>query len=159
MIVKQLNADVVYRATRPFMASSFTDDVQNGNLVYAGTDTRKQDLINYYMSNYYEDSVYDIADVLLFKEKNESITTSPDDKPIGGYVPLIDTFHENVVFGSVHEKAEPLFVFRVDNDSISDLSTFRMYDRTVDISEYTLLILNAQLYTFRNGAWQLYYQS
>lgn len=159
MIVKQSNTNVVYRATRPFMASSFTDDVQNGNLVYAGTDTRKQDLINYYMSNYYEDSVYDIADVSLFKEKNESITTIPDDKPIGGYVPLIDTFHENVVFGSVHEKAEPLFVFRVDNDSISDLSTFRMYDGTVDISEYTLLILNSQLYTFRNGAWQLYYQS
>ena len=44
-------------------------------------------------------------------------------------------------------KCNPLYVFRIDNDEITSLNDYRIYDdMDNDISAYSLLILNRTMY-------------
>lgn len=144
----------IYRVIHPFVASDLETDIANGNIKYEGLDTLKSDLINYCIANTYSDSVFDINNLQLYHSKNASISDLPTDDPIGSFIPVIDVFHENVTLDNVHEKAQPMFVFRLETASTIDLNQFRMYDGDVDISENTLLILNNSMYVFQNGTWK-----
>lgn len=68
------------------------------------------------------------------------------------------TFVSDTTFRGRTETVEPSFVIRVDTTDTFDLDQMRMYDDAGnDISQYTMLILNRQLYMFNKNTehWML----
>lgn len=165
----------LYQSKIKFTATSLQDDIDQGNLVLVGKSTRKQELINYYLSNQYSDSIYDKTDVELFKRKGESIN---DQVELGGYVPIAETVEAFATVSGNQKSVRPLYVFRIDDineavylenwiqnsnkpewymDESKKYQTLKMYDGDEDISECVLLIINKKPYTFHDGRWKLNY--
>lgn len=156
VLIVDETTNLLYRSTASFTATTISDDVDHGYLDHIGISTKKSDLINYYMTNAYPDTVYDIAEMKLFLHQNDSMQI-PDDQPIGGYIPLIPTTNDQVSVSGVKHHVNPMFIFRLDNVSIDDLDQFRLYDGDVDISEQSMLIIDEKVYTFHNQTWEWNY--
>ena len=152
----------LYRALKSFVASSISYDVENDNIDYIGSSCMKSDMINYYLSNYYANSVYDIPDIALYANAGSFIHSENDKYMIGGFVPIIQTPPSSVMVGNLNKPVNPLFVFRIDDAyfDFDHIDEFRMIDESGnDVSEYTLLIINEKIYTFQNQHWEWYYHS
>ena len=100
-------------------------------------------------------------------ELNE-IPSVPDDNPIGGFVPLLDTIDDmNTVNGS-RVNTDPLYVFRLypkdenrfDVNTLNELN-YRVYDGDVDISLESMLMVKVgsqyRQYIFNGEAWEWNY--
>ena len=135
-------------------------------LRFEGTDYAfsKEMLIDYMMENtiyrgrnaLYTDgpeSIYRRPEIKLFRQKGEQVVDRAGrplgEQPKGQFKEITtEVFNGNVKLDSKNSVALPIFVFRIDtDDEAASLNGFRMYDDMGnDISAYTLLILNGELY-------------
>lgn len=149
-----------YMSTQRFTATDIQTDVSNGNLKYIGQSVKFNTMLNYIMTRTYDgDHLFDNDDLALYLSADDSLKI-PENQPIGGFVPLVDTVNQSVTVNNLHANVDPLYIFRID-EPISDLDNFRMYDGDIDISEYTMLIIKMnsgyQKYMFHNDKWEFVY--
>lgn len=159
-----------YRALTSFTSSSVSidEDIENGNLQYIGPFTLSQNLINYIIQNMNTNPhVYDTGSVILNNELNETPSV-PEDNPIGGFVPLLDTIDDMNTVNGRRVNTDPLYVFRLypkDENSfnvntLNELN-YRVYDGDVDISLESMLMVKVgsqyRQYIFNGEAWEWNY--
>ena len=91
--------------------------------------------------------------IQLMRSKGDSVTVGK--QPVGGYVKLQTTHNPTVKLPSGSQlNSVPMYFFKLDA-SIEDLTNFRMYDGNGnDISEYTAILINNQLYMMYRGEWK-----
>jgi hypothetical protein len=83
-----------------------------------------------------------------------------ENAPFGAYVPVMETYHTETTVGNVTKHAYPLYVMRLDDQSLSVddfINQYRVYDNDTDISEYVMMIFNNRPYVFHSGKWELHY--
>ena len=152
--------DKLYRTIRAFTSTTIDEDLENGNIVYVGLSSKVSDIINYMMENdpYLNPLKYSGEDT-LYVEKDHLMNTTPT----GGFIPLMDTVEDMNTVNGVHVTVNPLYVFRLENFSVSLLDNYRVYDGDVDISEQSMLIINVggqyRQYVFNNNKWEWNYHS
>lgn len=150
----------LYATSRAFVASDIQTDTSNGNMRYIGPSVKFNTMVNYVLSRTFNPTIYDQDDLCLFAYAGDSVTP-PENNPIGAFVPLMDTVHQNVKVGTTAKTVDPLYIFRVE-ETIADLDNFRMYDGDIDISADTMLIMKIdgeyRKYTFHNNKWEYAYK-
>ena len=158
------NTDLVYKVLKSFRATTLEHDMAEENILLIGPSAKRQAMIDYLMINrnifhpYYE-----IPGLSLHTEKGESLTLNEGEQ-IGGYIPLVETFHENVTInGTRNKKVDPLYIFKIDEwDSSDDLDNFRLFEGDVDISAQTILLIKQvdssyKKYVFHDDHWEWAY--
>ena len=154
------NTDFTYNVIKAFKATTIDADLADGKIVYIGPSAKRQAAVNYLMENYRQEEILYREKLRLYKQSGEQLTVDQTD-PIGGFVPLMDIFHENVsVNGSRKMKVDPLYVFKIDKTMDQyDLNKFRLFDHNIDISEKSLLIIKQsdgsyKKFVFHNNKWE-----
>ena len=111
----------------------------------------KKQLIDYICQRSYSNPIYNQPGISLIREQGEQVIEddgSPVGKqPIGGTIPVQDTYNTHVSVNGSGMRTIPTYVFRIDG--ISDLTGFRMYDdQDNDISEHCILVVGTKLFAF-----------
>ena len=166
LLREQLNA----KSTESLLSeieSKFNDSIP---IKYQGTKNEysREMLIDYIMENtlYHNRTSYvyrDTTDVKesIYRRPNVKIlrhigdrvvdngTTPVGKQPSGGFRSITtERFDPKVKMNNIKYNANPLYIFRIDNDEeVISLKDFRMYDdMDNDISRYTMLIVNDEIY-------------
>ena len=77
----------------------------------------------------------------------------------GGFIPLRETTESIVKIVNNTLNNHPLFIFRIDDMDLTTLQSFRMYDKGVDISSQTLIIIRKHIYAFYHNQWMMCYST
>jgi hypothetical protein len=138
--------------------SQFGDDVEP--IISRTTDFRYtfDMLVDYLCERTYPTPIYQHTDIESLRKQGEQVLNGNDPvgmQPTGGYVPIQDTYDTHVTINHSSHQTIPTYVFQIDN-FVGSLDGFRMYDEMGnDISEYTILVIDHTLYTYRvaSHAW------
>lgn len=103
--------------------------------------------------NNVNETIYRKPHVQLFREIGEKVVSNIDEpvgeQPKGDYRSITtESFDPNIIVNNKQMKSSPSFIFRLDNiNNIESLQGFRVYDdMDNDISKYSILIINNELY-------------
>lgn len=145
-------------STRSLLIQRIRSDFPNALLLgYESTsyEYTKNELVDYILSNYYQDPVYKRHNIERMRNVGEQVVEFNKDEikpigtnPTGGYELLVDQHDPNVEMDSTSYTTEILFMFKIDN-VINNLNDFRIYDdMNNDVSKNSLLIMNNIKYYF-----------